>query len=205
MLNFFSYVFLAKAVLAINYSTYPAVPKSASINGFADPIYSLLPSCAQSCVDVSTSSTPCPYWDTGCLCVMPQWSGVVAECFAESCDASEVATATYLAYSLCLSVGADLWMMPASISTMLSSAASGVVYDGSAGSASATAGSSAGSSVSQSPAITAAANGTSSSTDSSSATDLASLSALTLSSANGVGSLAVQITPLMFAAVLCAL
>ena len=43
------------------------VPKTASINGFADPIYDLLPDCAKECVKFSTSNTPCPYWDTGCF------------------------------------------------------------------------------------------------------------------------------------------
>lgn len=108
---------------ADNWSTYPSVPKTASINGFADPIKAKLPSCASDCVDLSTGNTPCPYWDTGCLCIMPQWSGQVAGCIAQSCSGSELVVATSLAYSLCSSVGANLWMMPASVSTALSRAA----------------------------------------------------------------------------------
>lgn len=117
------FVFLLSGALASQWDTYPSVPKSASINGFADPIYSKLPECAKECVTLSTKSTPCPYWDTGCFCVMPQWSGLVGSCFAEKCQGSDVASATSLAYSLCESVGANIWMMPASISTELSLAA----------------------------------------------------------------------------------
>lgn len=110
-------------VNADNYATYPQVPKTASINGFADPIIDLLPDCAKDCVKYSTSNTPCPYWDTGCFCVMPQWSGLVGQCIAENCKGEDVASATFLATSLCSTVGANTWMMPASISTMLSTAA----------------------------------------------------------------------------------
>ena len=110
-------------VSASNWATYPSVPKTASINGFADPIYTKLPDCAQECVDIDTDNTPCPYWDTGCFCVMPQWSGEVAECFVSKCNGKDVASATSLAISLCSSVGANQWLMPASLSTALSSAA----------------------------------------------------------------------------------
>lgn len=110
-------------VASDNWATYPQVPKTASINGFADPIYSDLPTCAQYCVEASTGNTPCPYWDTGCLCIMPQWSGQVGECIASKCSGDEVKTATSLAFSLCSSVGANKWMMPASISTELKEAA----------------------------------------------------------------------------------
>ena len=110
-------------VSASNWATYPSVPKTASINVFADPIYTKLPDCAQACVDIDTDNTPCPYWDTGCFCVMPQWAGQVAECFVSKCEGKEVASATSLAVSLCSSVGANQWLMPASLSTALSSAA----------------------------------------------------------------------------------
>lgn len=109
-------------VIASNWDTYPQVPKTAVINGFADPIYTLLPSCAQSCVEQDTSNTPCPYWDTGCFCVMPQWSGLVADCFVDQCDAKDVAKASSLAISLCSSVGANQWLLPASVSTDVSEA-----------------------------------------------------------------------------------
>ncbi|KAI5970505.1 hypothetical protein CANMA_000414 [Candida margitis] len=110
---------------ADNYATYPKVPKTASINGFADPIIDLLPDCAKECVKYSTSNTPCPYWDTGCFCVMPQWSGLVGQCIAQNCKGSDVQSARYLATSLCSTVGANTWMMPASISSMMASAADG--------------------------------------------------------------------------------
>ncbi|MCP8719649.1 MAG: CFEM domain-containing protein [Asgard group archaeon] len=114
---------MISVVLAADYATYPKVPKTASINGFADPIYDLAPECMKSCLKFSTSNTPCPYWDTGCFCVMPQWSGLVGQCIAQNCKGDDVASATFLATSLCSVVGANTWMMPASISTMLSSAA----------------------------------------------------------------------------------
>lgn len=109
-------------VSANNWGTYPSVPKTATINGFSDPIYTKLPDCAQDCVDIDTDNTPCPYWDTGCFCVMPQWAGQVAECFVSKCEGQEVASATSLAVSLCSSVGANQWLIPASLSTALSSA-----------------------------------------------------------------------------------
>lgn len=125
MKYFFLTLVFAAVAQAVNYATYPSVPKTASINGFSDMIKSKFPACAYDCADFSTSNTPCPYWDTGCLCVMPQWSGQVASCIAESCTGTDVELATSLAYSLCSSVGANLWMMPASISTALETAAEG--------------------------------------------------------------------------------
>lgn len=110
-------------VLANNWETYPSVKKSASINGFADPLYDKLPKCAEECVKQSTGNTPCPKWDTGCLCIMPQWSGIVAECIAENCEGGDVKSASSLALSLCSSVGANKWEMPASVSTKLNAAA----------------------------------------------------------------------------------
>lgn len=114
---------IANLVQANNWDTYPQVPKTASINGFADPIIDDLPECARDCVKVSTGNTPCPYWDTGCLCVMPQWSGQVAQCIADGCKGNDVQSATSLAYSLCSSVGADIWLMPASVTAALTKAA----------------------------------------------------------------------------------
>ncbi|GEQ69470.1 hypothetical protein JCM33374_g3142 [Metschnikowia sp. JCM 33374] len=125
MLYFIQFSTLLAYVVAANWSTYPSVSKTATVNGFADPIMNNLPKCAQSCVGFSTNNTPCPYWDTGCLCVMPQWSGQVAACFVSACSAaSDLASATSAAYSLCSSAGANVWMMPASLSTELQKAAS---------------------------------------------------------------------------------
>lgn len=112
---------IAVPAMANNWATYPSVAKTQSVNGF-DPINSLLPECAQECPHYDTDNTPCPYWDTGCLCVMPQWSGAVAECFIESCSGDDLEKATSLAYSLCTKVGANVWMMPSSISSALSAA-----------------------------------------------------------------------------------
>ncbi|CAH6722417.1 hypothetical protein CLIB1444_09S03114 [[Candida] jaroonii] len=104
-----------------DYATYPAVPKTASINGFADPIYTKLPDCAQACVQEDTGITPCPYWDTGCLCVMQNWGGKVADCVASACRGDNVKSVTSLATSLCSSVGAPspYWFIPATASEAL--------------------------------------------------------------------------------------
>ncbi|CCE44487.1 CFEM4 [Candida parapsilosis] len=126
---FFKFIILVVSISSLvkgdNYATYPQVPKTASYNGFADPIIDVLPDCAKECVKYSTGNTPCPNWDTGCLCVMPQWSGLVGQCIAKNCTGSDVQSARYWTTSLCSTVGANTWWMPASISTMLSTAAEG--------------------------------------------------------------------------------
>ncbi|WEJ97771.1 hypothetical protein PSN45_005332 [Yamadazyma tenuis] len=123
---------LAAATIALGasttnpYATFPSVPHTASINGFADRIYADLPSCAQACVKQDTGITPCPYWDTGCLCVITNWSGEVADCVASACAGSEVGTFTSLATSLCSSAGvpSPYLFLPDSASAALISAAS---------------------------------------------------------------------------------
>ncbi|RLV95164.1 putative GPI-anchored protein 7 [Spathaspora sp. JA1] len=105
------------------FATFPKVPKTASINGFADPIIDLLPDCAKDCVKISTKNTPCPYWDTGCFCVMPQWAGSMGQCFAKNCKGEDVNAARFLATQLCNHVGANTVIMPATISEALASAA----------------------------------------------------------------------------------
>ena len=67
------------------YTIYPSVAKTASINGFADRIYDQLPECAKPCMFQNTGVTPCPYWDTGCLCIMPTFAGAIGSCIAEKC------------------------------------------------------------------------------------------------------------------------
>ncbi|KAG7192630.1 uncharacterized protein KQ657_001410 [Scheffersomyces spartinae] len=111
--------------MADNYATYPSVARSASINGFADKIYADLPSCAQPCVKKSTGSTPCPYWDTGCLCVISSFASAVAECIAENCAGSEVDTATSLAIGICSSAGVanPYWYIGGAMTTALEAAA----------------------------------------------------------------------------------
>ncbi|CAN3375007.1 hypothetical protein DIURU_005190 [Diutina rugosa] len=115
-----------------DFRTYPKVPKTATFNGFADPIIDKLPDCAKECVKEDTGSTPCPYWDTGCFCVMPQWAGPVNECFAKCENPDDVKLATSLAYSLCTSVGANTMMMPGTVSELVQSAANRAVSGGDA-------------------------------------------------------------------------
>lgn len=107
-------------VMGGQYDHYPKVPKTASINGFADPIYADLPEAAKECVKLDTGITPCPYWDTGCFCVMANWSGIVGKCIAENCAGDDVEKATSLALSLCDRVGASTWLMPQSVTSLLS-------------------------------------------------------------------------------------
>jgi cobalamin biosynthesis Mg chelatase CobN len=118
-----SILLFISSAFAVNYATYPKVPKTASINGFADPILEFLPECAKECVKFSTGNTPCPYWDTGCFCVMPQWAGLVGKCVAEKCKGNDVVSATSLATSLCVKVGANTWIIPKSIESDLATAA----------------------------------------------------------------------------------
>lgn len=110
------------------YATYPSVAKTASINGFADRIYDDLPACAQPCMHQDTRITPCPYWDTGCLCVMPHFGGRIGECVASACRGQDVLVATSLAVSICSSAGVwdPYWIIPPSVSSALSSAAAEV-------------------------------------------------------------------------------
>ncbi|KAK9474213.1 uncharacterized protein V1510DRAFT_412725 [Dipodascopsis tothii] len=122
---------IAGKAAAANYDTYPSVAQTASVNGLADPIDAELPSCAVACFAISTDNTPCPYWDTGCLCVMPQWTGEVAECLISACGGSEIASATSLANSACVSAGISLYL-PASAIAELSSAEANAVASTSA-------------------------------------------------------------------------
>ncbi|KAF3985791.1 hypothetical protein FT663_03647 [Candidozyma haemuli var. vulneris] len=127
MLKFATIASLMAVALAADnpYETYPPVPKTASINGLADPINDQLPECAQPCFARSTSNTPCPYWDTGCLCVMQPWTEPVAECIANNCKGKDVDLATSLAISQCSVVGVwePYFIVADKYTTMLQSAA----------------------------------------------------------------------------------
>lgn len=107
------------------WATYPSVPKTATINGFADPVFDSLPECAQPCVKESTSSTPCPYWDTGCLCVMQTWSSKVTECYAEKCTGSDAQKAYDASVQICKNAGVwePYWIVDESAEAAISSAA----------------------------------------------------------------------------------
>ncbi|CAN3377008.1 hypothetical protein DIURU_002013 [Diutina rugosa] len=98
-----------------NFETFPEVPKTASINGFADPVYTAVAECAQECLveNKDTGNTPCPYWDTGCLCVMSQFANPIADCWATACKGQEVSRATMAAYSACQAAGvwAPYWFI----------------------------------------------------------------------------------------------
>ena len=111
------------------YTIYPSVAKTASINGFADRIYDQLPECAKPCMFQNTGATPCPYWDTGCLCIMPTFAGAIGSCIAKNCKGQEVVTATSLGTSICSVAGVwePYWMVPANVQSSLSVAAAAVV------------------------------------------------------------------------------
>jgi hypothetical protein len=112
---------LASVALAVDYGTYPQVPKSYTINGFADPVYDNLPSCAKSCVTMK-NPTVCPDFDSGCFCVMPNWNGLVASCLVDSCNGGDVKQASEVIVSMCNRVGANTWALPPALSTSISSA-----------------------------------------------------------------------------------
>ncbi|CAI5760128.1 unnamed protein product [Candida verbasci] len=107
------------------YATYPSVARTASINGFADLIYDQMPDCAKACMYANTGVTPCPYWDTGCLCIMPDFVGEIAQCVAESCRGQDVNDVRSLATSQCSRAGVwdPYWMLNADDDALLSSAA----------------------------------------------------------------------------------
>lgn len=117
------------SLVSAQYSTYPSVAKTATINGFADPIYSQLPTCADACVSIDTDVTPCPYWDTGCLCVMSVWGDEVAECVASACSGTEIELMTSLATSICSSAGvpSPYWYLGSDAANDLAAAATKVV------------------------------------------------------------------------------
>ncbi|KAL1569960.1 CSA1 [Candida albicans] len=110
------------------YTIYPSVAKTASINGFADRIYDQLPECAKPCMFQNTGVTPCPYWDTGCLCIMPTFAGAIGSCIAEKCKGQEVVSATSLGSSICSVAGVwdPYWMLPANVQSSLNAAATAV-------------------------------------------------------------------------------
>ena len=110
------------------YTIYPSVAKTASINGFADRIYDQLPECAKPCMFQNTGVTPCPYWDTGCLCIMPTFAGAIGSCIAEKCKGQDVVAATSLGTSICSVAGVwdPYWMVPANVQSSLSAAATAV-------------------------------------------------------------------------------
>lgn len=106
------------------YSNYPSVAKTATINGFADKVYDTFPQCARECVKQNTGNTPCPYWDIGCLCVMPQWNSPVAQCIAQNCAGADVSSASNVAVASCSAAGVWLpyWIINDAASAALSSA-----------------------------------------------------------------------------------
>lgn len=117
-----SSLILATIASADDFATYPKVPKSYTINGFADPVYDAIPECAKECVSYK-NPTICPTFDSGCFCVMPNWNALVAECLVNKCSGKDVVQATSAITSMCNRVGANTWAMPASYSTALSKAA----------------------------------------------------------------------------------
>ncbi|CAN3500477.1 hypothetical protein DICA1_C06106 [Diutina catenulata] len=109
------------------YSNFPSVAKTATLNGFADPIYPNLAPCAQKCLEDNkdTGKTPCPYWDTGCLCVMPQFANPIADCIAAQCVNSDVKQMSDAAVNACSAAGVwdPFWMISAPQKEALAAAA----------------------------------------------------------------------------------
>ncbi|SGZ48175.1 CIC11C00000001863 [Sungouiella intermedia] len=101
------------------------LPRTATINGFADPIYDRLPECAKECVDQPVSF--CPYWEPGCLCVT-NFANLVAQCYVESCVGNDIVVAVSLANSVCAWVGVPTpyFRVAASYSTLFDELATAV-------------------------------------------------------------------------------
>lgn len=125
LLSLAATVFATTSPTTNPYATFPPVPRTATYNGFADRIYDDIAECAQACVEADTGITPCPYWDTGCLCVMSMWGNGVANCIAENCRGSEVETVTSLASSACSVAGvpSPYWFLGGAQMQALASAA----------------------------------------------------------------------------------
>lgn len=113
---------LAATALAADFATFPKVPKTYTINGFADPVYDAIPECAKECVSFE-NPTICPTFDSGCFCVMTNWNALVAECLVKNCAGDDIVQATSAITSMCNRVGANTWAMPASYSDALEQAA----------------------------------------------------------------------------------
>ncbi|GEQ69472.1 hypothetical protein JCM33374_g3144 [Metschnikowia sp. JCM 33374] len=113
--------FLSLATLLATATTASAVAYTATINGFADAGYNYIPECAKTCVAKDTSSTQCPYWEMGCLCVWTPWSSAVGECVAEACKGADVASFTSAATSACSSYGVQspYWKIGSTASSKL--------------------------------------------------------------------------------------
>lgn len=125
---------VASVAKAVNYETYPSVAHTASFDGFADPIYDKVPSCAQKCLRDTVSDaedTVCPYWDTGCLCVMESFNDAQVSCLVDACSGTDINSFTSLATSLCSSagVGSPYWYIASSDSSLLASAAAKTTAD----------------------------------------------------------------------------
>ncbi|KAK7679506.1 hypothetical protein QCA50_017407 [Cerrena zonata] len=125
---------VASVAKAVNYETYPSVAHTASFDGFADPIYDKVPSCAQKCLRDTVSDaedTVCPYWDTGCLCVMESFNDAQVSCLVDACSGTDINSFTSLATSLCSSagVGSPYWYIASSDSSLLASAAAKTTVD----------------------------------------------------------------------------
>ena len=110
--------------IASSSASRPTLARTATINGFADPIYDRLPTCAKGCMDAPVGF--CPYWEPGCLCVMTFFGDPIAQCWAENCVGEDIVVAASLATSVCHSIGAPDWKISPSLSTVLSELATAI-------------------------------------------------------------------------------
>lgn len=107
------------------YSRFPKVPKTATINGFADRVLDDSPLCAKQCLSLKIEAGPCPYWDVGCFCVLSKHVKHFAKCIYDNCAGEDVYAASRVAVNKCSAVGVDApyWMIDAADSSALESAA----------------------------------------------------------------------------------
>ena len=107
------------------YTIYPPVPKTASINGFADRIYDQI----QSVLKNVLSKVPAlllVHTGIPVACVLsPNFTGAVGNCVASKCHGADVTNFRKLAVSACAAAGVwdPYWIIPASVSSALDAAA----------------------------------------------------------------------------------
>lgn len=66
---------------------FPPVSRLYELNGLSDRFFKESDTCVQNCLTKhkSTEMTPCPVWDTGCLCIFHTFNDVWMKCVLNDC------------------------------------------------------------------------------------------------------------------------
>jgi len=90
-----------------------------------------LPSCAQSCVGNSLSSTGCGNINVQCICGSKQWIAGLSCCISKSCNTADQAATIKYAQNLCSTVGITLPTTASCSNSTTNSTTSGTSTSGS--------------------------------------------------------------------------